>query len=248
MALSDRALAQTAAQRVAPLRVLDSEPDDDRASSLLVHEVYTSLQGEGTRAGVLCTFVRLTGCHLRCRYCDTEHAFEAGTLRPVDDVVAEVAAAGAPLVQLTGGEPLLQPAAFTLITTLCDAGHEVVIETSGAVSTARVDPRAIIVLDIKTPGSGEQDRNVASNLERLRPHDEVKFVLTDEADYQFAKALLEREQLQARCAAVLFSPVEEPDGSGLNKQLLAGWMVRDRLPARMQVQLHKIIWGDKRGV
>ncbi len=248
MALSDRALSQTAAERMAPLRVLDALGDDAKASSLLVHEIYTSLQGEGTRAGLLCTFVRLTACHLRCRYCDTEHAFDEGTVRTVDDVVAEVASAGARVVQLTGGEPLLQPAAFALISALADAGHEVVIETSGAVSTAKVDPRAVVVLDIKTPGSGEVERNIAKNLERLRPHDEVKLVLCDEDDYVFARALLEREKLDERCAAVLFSPVEASGDRGLDKRALAGWMVRDRLPARMQVQLHKVIWGDQRGV
>ena len=248
MALSDRALNQTSAERVAPLRILDTLADSERTARLVVHEIYTSLQGEVTRTGRLCTFIRLTGCHLRCRYCDTEHAFDDGKVMTISQVVARVLSAGAEMVQLTGGEPLLQPASLPLIKDLIDAGHEVVVETSGAVSTAKVDARAVIVLDVKTPGSGEHDRHVTANIERLRPHDEVKFVICDENDYQFAKTYTETHQLDQRCAAVLFSPVEEPSQRGLDKAALASWIVRDRLPVRLQLQMHKVIWGEKRGV
>lgn len=227
---------ESAEERV---RELKSLPKDH----LLVHEVYASVQGEGTHVGLPCAFVRLTGCHLRCRYCDTAHAFHAGSERSVDDVAKEVRDLGLPLVLITGGEPLLQPAAFPLLKRLCDDGMEVLLETSGGVSTRHVDPRVRVILDVKTPGSGEVERNVASNLERLRPHDEVKFVLCSDEDYAFAKAFVLEHRLHERCA-VLFSPEAE----SMDKAALADRIVKDRLPVRMQVQLHKILWGEKRGV
>jgi len=210
---------------------------------LKVHEVYASIQGEGTRTGRPCVFVRLTACHLRCRYCDTPHAFHDGEERSIEDVCGRVASYGIPLVLVTGGEPLLQPAALALLARLCDDGYEVLLETSGAVSTRRVDPRVHIILDIKTPGSGEVGRNHRANWARLRPHDEVKFVLCDEVDYAFAKRLVEEERLASRCC-VLFSPV----AGGLSPTWLAEQIVRDRLPVRFQLQLHRVLWGDQSGV
>ena len=236
--MSDQARRQSAAERTAPLKVLGG-----RADKVLLHERYLSLQGEGTRAGRLCQFVRLTGCHLRCGYCDTEHAFFGGDVVEVDWLVRQVRAAGVELVQLTGGEPLLQPGAFSLTTALLDAGHEVVIETSGAVSTARVDPRAVVVLDVKTPGSGEMDRNVTANIGRLRAQDEVKFVICDRADYVFARDFVKAHHLAQRCT-VLFSPEAER----MDKAALARWMIDDKSPARLSIQVHRVLFGDVSGV
>lgn len=239
MSLSERALAQTPQQRVAPLRVLDGD-----ARRLLVHEVYRSLQGEGTRAGVPCTFVRLTGCHLRCQYCDTEHAFEAGTARRIDEVAAEVHGLGAHMVQLTGGEPLLQKGAARLIEALSDLGHQVVIETSGATTIAGLDRRRVVILDVKTPGSGEAERNRWANLRELQPGDEIKFVLTSRDDYEWAKDVYKRKGLGASLATVLFSPAA-PD---LTPTTLADWMIADKLDVRFQLQMHKVLWGERQGV
>jgi 7-carboxy-7-deazaguanine synthase len=225
-----------AAQRVAPLKGL---PD----GTLLIHEVYCSVQGESTFQGRPCVFVRTTGCHLRCSYCDTEHAFYQGQQLSLEDVLERVRAVGVPLVEFTGGEPLLQPLVTVAMARLCDEGFTVLLETSGGVSTADVDPRVRIILDIKTPGSGEHERNVWSNLDRLRPHDEVKFVLCTREDYVWAKDILRQHALERRCT-VLFSPVTP----GVNPADVAQWVVEDRLPVRFQVQLHKVLWGDKRGV
>jgi 7-carboxy-7-deazaguanine synthase len=236
MALPLSVVNESAEERVRELKGL---PKD----RLLVHEVYASLQGEGTHVGLPCVFVRTTGCHLRCRYCDTPHAFHEGSERTVDDVVTQVKGFGLPLALVTGGEPLLQPATFALLARLCDEGLEVLLETSGGVSTKQVDPRVRVILDVKTPGSGELERNVWANLERLRPHDEVKLVLCSDEDYAFARQLVLEKKLHERCA-VLFSPEAE----GMDKAKLAEQIVRDRLPVRMQLQLHKVIWGEKRGV
>ena len=236
MALPLALVNESAEERVQELKGL---PRDH----LLVHEVYASLQGEGTHVGMPCVFVRTTGCHLRCRYCDTAHAFHEGRERSLDDVAREVLGFGLPLVLITGGEPLLQPATLPLLERLCDEGLEVLLETSGGVSTKSVDPRVRVILDVKTPGSGEHERNVWSNLERLRPHDELKFVLCSEEDYAFAKALVLEKKLNERCT-VLFSPEAE----AMDKAWLAERIVDDRLPVRMQLQLHKVIWGEARGV
>ncbi len=236
MVLPLSVLNESAEERVRELKGL---PKDH----LLVHEIYASLQGEGTHTGLPCAFVRTTGCHLRCRYCDTPHAFHEGKERALDDVVSEVKALGLSLVLVTGGEPLLQPATFSLLRRLCDEGMTVLLETSGAVSTEKVDPRVHVILDVKTPGSGEVERNVAANLERLRPHDEVKLVLCSDEDYEFAKALVLEQKLHERCA-VLFSPEAE----GMDRAALADRIVKDRLPVRLQLQLHRILWGEQRGV
>lgn len=237
--LSLDVIQQSAKERVSPLRGLRDAGDD----VLLVNEVFTSLQGEGTRTGRLCVFVRLTTCHLRCKYCDTEHAFFDGSERTIADVVDEVAQQNVPFVLLTGGEPLLQPAAIPLLQKLVDDGFEVALETSGAVSTEHVPPEVSVILDVKTPDSGEHHRMVWSNLSRLRPHDEVKFVLCSEDDYVFAKDLIAKERLHDTCP-VLFSP----ETTSLSPTTLADWMVRDRLPVRFQFQLHRMLWGDVTGV
>lgn len=236
--LSDKVRAETAEERLVPLR------RKARADTVLVHEIYASVQGESTWQGVPCVFVRTTGCHLRCTYCDTEHAFHAGSERSVDDIVREVQAFGVPLVELTGGEPLLQKSALVLVTRLLDAGLTVLIETSGAVAVDDVDPRARRIVDIKTPGSGEAARNVWKNLARLKPgHDEVKLVLVDEADYRWAQQVLVDHPVPAG-VTVLFSAAAPT----MDPRWLAERVMADRLPVRFQIQLHKFLWGDARGV
>lgn len=237
MALPLHVQNESGAERIRALREMSDK------KNLLVHEVYASIQGEGTRTGRPCVFVRTTACHLRCRYCDTAHAFHAGSEKSVETVIDEVKAWQIPLVLLTGGEPLLQPASLRLMRDLCDVGLEVLLETSGAVSTERVDPRVRIILDVKTPGSGEQSRNLNENYARLRPHDEVKFVLCDEDDYHFAKRTIREWGLTQRCT-VLFSP----EASGLSPAWLAEKIVDDRLDVRFQLQLHRVLWGERSGV
>ncbi len=226
--------------RVAPLAILR----DVAAPSLLVHEIYASVQGESTWAGVPCIFVRTTACHLRCSYCDTAHAFHHGAVMSVDDVVAKVSAFGIPLVELTGGEPLLQKHAPTLITRLLDAGHTVLVETSGAVGIAGLDPRVHLIVDVKTPGSGEHERHRWDDLPLLVPgKDELKFVIVDEADYAWAKEAVRTRPIPAG-VTVLFSPA----AATMSPVWLAERIVADRLPVRFQLQMHKVLWGDKSGV
>ena len=201
-------------------------------------------------------FVRLTGCPLRCHYCDTAYAFREGSQRSVEDLAAEVVAFGCPLVEITGGEPLAQREVHALVARLLDAGCRVLIETSGAIDTTPVDPRAHIILDVKTPGSGESNRNDFGNITRLRAHDEVKFVITSREDYEFARALTTEHSLPTRCRCVHFSPVhEQPSCSevsgarGLEPRVLAQWILEDRLAVRVQLQMHKFIWDPAtRGV
>lgn len=212
--------------------------------SLRVTEVFYSIQGESTFAGQPCVFIRLTGCPLRCTWCDTEYSFYGGTMQTIDQLLEQVAQYGCRLVELTGGEPLAQPDAHTLIHRLCDSGHTVLIETSGAIDTAPVDARARLILDVKCPGSGMADRMHWPNLDRLTGQDEVKFVLADRADYDWARDIIQRYRLAERCP-ILFSPVF----GTLELRALAEWMLADRVPARFQVQLHKYIWApDMRGV
>ena len=224
--------------------------------ALRINEIFFSIQGESTWVGLPCLFVRLSGCPLRCHYCDTAYAFREGSQRSVDSLVAEVLANPCRLVEITGGEPLAQREVHSLITRLLDAGRTVLIETSGAIDTADVDPRAHIILDWKTPGSGESHRMRPDNLERLRGHDEVKFVITSREDYEFARELTEREALLGRCCCVLFSPAHAQAGcteitgtQGLDPKELAQWILEDRLQVRMQLQMHKFIWDPAtRGV
>jgi 7-carboxy-7-deazaguanine synthase len=211
---------------------------------LKVNEVFFSIQGEGTRAGMPCVFVRLTGCPLRCRWCDTAYAFHKGVERGEDDVLAELARHPCRLLCLTGGEPLAQPAAFPFVTRLLDEGWQVLVETSGHVGIDRLDPRAVAILDVKPPGSGETARMEWRNLELLRPKDEAKFVIQDRADYEWSRDLARDRRLFERCP-VLFSPVH----GALEPAELARWVLEDGLAARVQLQLHKYLWpGVGRGV
>jgi 7-carboxy-7-deazaguanine synthase len=209
-----------------------------------VTEIFHSIQGESTYAGEPCVFVRVTGCPLRCAWCDTAYAFHDGEEMSLDQIVARVQRFGCRLVEVTGGEPLHDPDAFELITRLADAGFTVLVETSGAMDIAPVDPRAVIIMDLKCPGSGMADRNLWSNLERLKPGDQVKFVLKDREDYVWARDVLTRTRVHER-QVVLFSPVF----GELDAKMLAEWMLEDRLSARLQLQLHKLIWDPAaRGV
>jgi 7-carboxy-7-deazaguanine synthase len=211
---------------------------------LIVNETFFSIQGEGTRAGQPCVFLRLTGCPLRCTWCDTKYAFHEGSRRSEDDVFAELQAFPCRLLTLTGGEPLSQPAVFPFVTRLLDAGWQVLVETSGHVALEPLDTRAVAILDVKCPGSGETHQMEWRNLDRLKPTDEVKFVIADRADYEWARDLVKERGLDARCP-VLFSPVHERLEAGT----LGRWILDDGLPVRLQVQLHKYLWpGVERGV
>src|SRR5256885_2136460 len=208
-----------------------------------ITEIFHSIQGESSHAGRPCVFVRLTGCNLRCRWCDSVYTFTGGDKISLDDVVARVKSYGCNLVEITGGEPLAQAETLTLIERLCDDGFEVLIETSGSIDVAPVDPRAKIILDVKCPGSGEAAKNRWENLDILRPHDEIKFVIADRSDYDWARRIVEERALGRR--TLLFSPV----WGELDMKSLAEWMLADRVPARLQTQLHKHIWGaEARGV
>lgn len=222
------------------LRPLPSKP----AGTLVIHEIYRSLQGESTFAGLPCVFIRLTACHLRCIYCDTPHAFHQGEALSLDDVVAKAVELGDDLVEITGGEPLLQDEVHPLMTRLADLGKTVLLETSGAVETSGVDPRVHIILDVKTPGSGEAAANVWSNLDRLKLGDEVKFVLCDRADFDWSVQVVREHRLTERCP-VLFSAAF----GRVNPTELAAWILESRLPVRLQLQQHKILWDPSaRGV
>ena len=209
---------------------------------LRVHEIFHSLQGESSRVGLPTVFVRLTGCPLRCGYCDTAYAFQGGENMTQAQILERVATFGAHYVTVTGGEPLAQKECLPLLTALCDAGYDVSLETGGALDIGRVDTRVSVILDLKAPGSGEIARNRWDNLALLKPTDEVKFVLCDRADYDWARQVLAEHGIANRCG-VLFSPVY----SRLNPADLAEWILHDRLPVRMQVQLHKILWGETPG-
>jgi len=212
---------------------------------LTVNEIFHSIQGESTLAGTPCVFVRLAACDLRCRWCDTPYAFHEGRKQSVDDVIAQVEAYGCPTVEITGGEPLLQPDVIPLMSRLLERGYRVMLETGGHRSVAGVPAGVIRIIDIKCPGSGESARNDWSNLSLLTPLDQVKFVLADRADYEFARDVIAREHLADRCGAVLLSPVH----GELALKPLAEWILADRLPVRLQVQLHKYIWDPQtRGV
>lgn len=211
---------------------------------LRVTEIFHSIQGESTFAGRPCVFVRLTGCPLRCAWCDTEYAFHGGTEQSIEQIVSLVGAFDCPLVEVTGGEPLAQPDSIELLTTLCDAGFTVLLETSGALDTATVDARVHVILDVKCPGSAMTERMYWPNVERLRSQDEAKFVIQDRGDYDWAKDVVARYGLADRCP-VLFSAVF----GALDPRQLAEWVLADRLPVRFQLQMHKYIWSpDMRGV
>jgi 7-carboxy-7-deazaguanine synthase len=209
--------------------------------NLTINEIYTSVQGESTWAGLPCVFVRLTFCDLRCTYCDTEYAFYKGTKREVDDIAAEVLAIDCPLVEITGGEPLLQKNVLPLMTKLCDAGRTVLIETSGAHDISQIDSRVHRIMDLKTPSSGECARNLFANIPHLNRGDEVKFVHGSREDYEWARAQIAEHKLDERVAAVLLSPVF----GKIDSRDIVEWMLADKVPARFQLQMHKFIWDPK---
>jgi 7-carboxy-7-deazaguanine synthase len=210
--------------------------------SLRITEIFLSLQGESSTVGLPTVFVRLTGCPLRCVYCDTTYAFKGGENRSIDAIVDEVLSYGVQNVTVTGGEPLAQKRCINLLSALCDKGLSVSIETSGAIDVSEVDPRVMKVMDLKTPSSGEMARNLMSNLEHLNAHDEVKFVIGDQVDYDWSVEQLKAHIIDQRCK-VLFSPVQ----GQFSPAELADRIVADRLPVRFQLQLHKLLWGDKPG-
>ena len=212
-------------------------------SALRITEIFLSLQGEANTVGKPTVFVRLTGCPLRCHYCDSAYAFSGGELIEEADILNTVKGFGVQHVTVTGGEPLAQPGALSLMVALADAGLSVSIETSGALSVAEVDPRVVKVLDLKTPGSGEVQRNLWENMRHLNAHDQIKFVVCDRTDYDWARMRCDEHNLNAQVADVLFSPSHHQ----LASRDLADWIVADRLPVRMQVQLHKLLWGDVPG-
>jgi 7-carboxy-7-deazaguanine synthase len=214
-------------------------------SSITINEIFYSVQGESTFAGRPCVFVRLTACDLRCSWCDTAYAFHEGRKRSLDDVLAEVDGYGCPLVEITGGEPLLQEAVYPLMQSLTERGKTVLLETGGHRSTARVPEEVVTILVVKCPGSGEAGKMDWENLSRLRPHDEVKFVIQDRIDYEYAREVIARHDLARRASALLMSPVH----GVLEPRTLSEWVLADRLPARVQLQLHKYIWDPQtRGV
>ena len=209
---------------------------------MIVNEIFHSLQGESTRVGLPTVFIRLTGCPLRCTWCDTEHAFSGGTRQSIPEIVAHTAEYGTRFVCVTGGEPLAQKSCLPLLAALCDAGYDVSLETSGALDISGVDPRVARIVDVKAPGSGEAERNRWENLPLLTAHDELKFVLADRVDYDWAKGVIAEHKLDKHCE-ILFSPVQ----GALSPTDLAAWILADQLPVRFQLQLHKVLWGNMRG-
>ena len=222
----------------AGLDSLDGRQTDPRLLTLKVNEVYLSIQGESTWAGLRCAFVRLTACDLRCTYCDTAYAFYDGVKRTLGDLFDAVIALDSPLVEITGGEPLLQKNVLPLMRMVCDAGRTVLIETSGAHDIGRIDPRVHRIMDLKTPSSGECARNLFSNIPHLTQRDEVKFVIGSREDYEWARERILEHQLARRCGAVLFSPVF----GRIEPVRIVEWMLADKVEARFQLQMHKFIW------
>lgn len=205
---------------------------------LMVNEIFKSIQGESSFTGLPCIFIRLTGCNLRCTWCDTEYAFYEGKSKSVQDIMEAIEPLGIPLVEITGGEPLLQDGVYDLMNALLEKNYQVLVETGGGVSVAKVPKRVIKILDVKCPGSGEESKNLWDNLDHLNPEDEVKFVLADRADYEWSRDILDRCKIPQK-VQVIFSPVYDR----LDLKELAAWILEDNLPVRVQTQLHKVIWG-----
>ena len=228
-----------------PMSTATSKSETDVSSSpgnLRITEIFYSLQGEADTAGAPTVFVRLTGCPLRCRYCDTEYAFTGGERKTIDQVMQEVGQYNTRLVTVTGGEPLAQRDVHSLLNKLCDSGYQVSLETGGSIDIQRVDPRVSIVLDIKTPASGEADRNLLENLKHVSSKDQIKFVICDRTDYEWSRDFLKEHRLVRMCT-VWFSP----SYGQIHPRDLADWILQDQLPVRLQLQLHKSLWGDERG-
>lgn len=222
----------------------DSNPDQPVSPGCLrITEIFCSLQGESSSVGWPTTFIRLTGCPLRCGYCDTAYAFKGGEWLSINEILQQVDEIGVSHVTVTGGEPLTQKASLELLASLCDRDYQVSLETSGALDIREVDPRVARVVDVKTPGSLEQDRNLWENLHALKSTDQLKFVICDRDDYEWSRQLVDKHQLHLSCE-VLFSPAY----GQLQATQLANWIVEDRLPVRFQIQLHKLLWGEKQGV
>jgi 7-carboxy-7-deazaguanine synthase len=216
-----------------------------QGKGLTINEIYHSIQGESTRAGRPCVFVRLTYCDLRCNYCDTEYAFYEGQKQTLKQILDAVSAFRCPLVEITGGEPLLQKEVLPLMSSLCDAGYTVLLETSGARDISQVDPRVHRIMDLKTPGSGEADKNLWSNIDQLTLRDEVKFVMGSRHDYEWSRDKVEQYNLTSRCHAVLFSPIF----GRIDPREIVEWILADKLDVRFQLQMHKFIWSPtQRGV
>ncbi|OUY08165.1 7-carboxy-7-deazaguanine synthase QueE [Acinetobacter populi] len=225
-------------------------PVTDPAAGLKITEIFYSLQGEANEAGSPTVFVRLTGCPLRCHYCDTTYSFEGGKRMTLEDIYQQIASYQAKFVCVTGGEPLAQPNCLTLLSALCNKGYRVSLETSGALDISRVDTRVSRIVDVKTPSSGEEHRNLIDNYQHLTQHDQIKFVISDEDDYQWAKDFLARHQLAQKVGTVWFSPAFAIEGDvrlpAFARQL-AGWILQDHLPVKFQLQLHKLLWQDEKG-
>jgi 7-carboxy-7-deazaguanine synthase len=230
-------------KELAQSRNKDKDLPDSASLELRITEIFYSLQGEARTVGLPTVFVRLTGCPLRCVYCDTAYAFSGGELQGIAQVAERVANYAPRYVTVTGGEPLAQPNCLPLLETLCDAGYEVSLETGGAISLAGVDPRVVTVLDLKTPASGEMQRNDYDNIPLLRAHDQVKFVICDRQDYEWARFKLDEYQLQEKVTDVLFSP----SFGQLQGRQLAEWILEDNISVRLQLQLHKLLWDDEPG-
>jgi len=222
-----------------------SQETSEREKTLTINEIYHSIQGESTWVGRPCVFVRLTFCNLRCNYCDTEYAFYEGRKQTLTEIVDAVAAFLCPLVEITGGEPLLQKNVLPLMSILCDAGYTVLLETSGAHDISKVDQRVHRIMDLKTPGSGECERNLYGNITHLTKRDEVKFVIGSREDYEWSRAKLDEHRLAERCGCVLFSPIF----GRIEPREIVEWIIEDKLPVRFQLQMHKFIWTPtQRGV
>lgn len=221
---------------------MTDKSSDAPQSRLRINEIFFSLQGEARTVGMPTVFIRLTGCPLRCSYCDTTYAFQGGEWMSLDEIVNSVMQYETAHVTVTGGEPLAQPVCIELLTLLCDKGYQVSLETSGALDISRVDRRVSRVMDLKTPGSGEQSRNLLENIEQFTTHDQLKFVICDRNDYMWAREMIIRYELATRCEVLI-----SPSHGQINARELAEWVLEDRLPVRFQLQLHKLLWGDEPG-
>ena len=226
-------------------------PVSDPAAGLRITEIFYSLQGEANTAGLPTVFIRLTGCPLRCSYCDTTYSFEGGERQSLEEIIQTALSYQTPYICVTGGEPLAQPNCLPLLNRLCDLGCQVSLETSGALDVSKVDPRVSKVLDLKTPTSGEEQRNLLSNLEYLTPHDQIKFVICNHEDYEWSKHQVQQYQLQDKVGTVWFSPAFAVEKNAVKlpplARDLAQWILADHLPVRFQLQLHKLLWNDETG-